>query len=108
MDDIACDTQLDLFSSQEEPPEEIQTTTTGTVPSLPSDSDSAQTLDQLLEEDYQDSQIDPDNFTHSLTQYMPLLLDSLDREDEELSQQPILDKTDLQTEVKVLNSLVLH
>jgi hypothetical protein len=33
----------------------------GTVPSLPSDSDSAQTLDQLLEEDYQDSQIDPDN-----------------------------------------------
>lgn len=30
MDDIACDTQLDLFSSQEEPPEEIQTTTTGT------------------------------------------------------------------------------
>jgi hypothetical protein len=34
----------------------------GTVPSLPSDSDSAQTLDQLLEEDYQDSQIDPDNF----------------------------------------------
>lgn len=47
----------------------------GTVPSLPSDSDSAQTLDQLLEEDYQDSQIDPDNFTHySLTQYMPLLV----------------------------------
>ena len=45
----------------------------GTVPSLPSDS--AQTLDQLLEEDYQDSQIDPDNFTHySLTQYMPLLV----------------------------------
>ena len=30
MDDIACDTQLNLFSSQEEPPEEIQTTTTGT------------------------------------------------------------------------------
>ena len=45
----------------------------GIVPSLPSDS--AQTLDQLLEEDYQDSQIDPDNFTHySLTQYMPLLV----------------------------------
>jgi hypothetical protein len=43
----------------------------GTVPSLPSDSDSAQTLDQLLEEDYQDSQIVPDNFTHySLTQYI--------------------------------------
>ena len=41
----------------------------GTVPSLPSDSA------QTLEEDYQDSQINPDNFTHySLTQYMPLLV----------------------------------
>jgi hypothetical protein len=32
-------------------------------------------LSKSLEEDYQDSQIDPDNFTHySLTQYMPLLV----------------------------------
>jgi len=73
MDDIECDTQLDLFSSQEESQEEIQTIATGTVPSVPSGS--AQTLDQLLEEDYQDSQIDPDNFTHySLTQFVPLLV----------------------------------
>ena len=44
-----------------------------TVPSVPSGS--AQTLDQLLEVDYQDSQIDPDNITHySLTQFVPLLV----------------------------------